>query len=74
MDDIYMQIWIAIIQFGHQLGVKSIARALTEDEAMAYYAICKFIQVKMAVDTFVLGQHLEERKNERSSETERGGT
>jgi len=73
MDEL-TQLWIAIIQYGHQLGVKSIAKALSEDEAMAYYAICRFIRIKMAVDAYVLEQHLEERKNERSSETERGGT
>ena len=71
MVNIIPKTWLAIIRYGHQLLVKSMTKVLTEDEAMAYYAICRFIKIKAEADTYELERYLE---NERSTEAERGGT
>ena len=63
-------IWLSLLRLGNQLGMISLERVLTEDEAMAYYAICRFAKAKANADSDTLERLSED---EGSSEIEGGG-
>jgi hypothetical protein len=67
---ILANMWTIMMQFGHQLMMKSLTKVLTEYETLAYEAICEFVRQKARLDA----KQLEGLFNEGSDEAEGGGS